>query len=77
MVRDADTDSGAKETVTPEDLEAKAREIFEGARDEVSSAKPQVTTILGIVAILFVLITYIMGRRAGRKRSAIVEIRRL
>jgi hypothetical protein len=65
------------EKVTPDDIEAKIREIFEGAREEVGSAKSQLTTILGIIAIVILLLSYIFGRRAGAKRTTVVEVRRM
>lgn len=63
--------------VTPDDIEAKVREIFEGAREEVASTKSQLTTILGLVAIAVVLLSFLLGRRAGKKNTTVVEIRRV
>lgn len=65
------------EKVTPEDIESKIREIFEGARDEVGEAKSQMTTVIGILAIVIVLLSYVFGRRTGRKRTTVVEVRRM
>ena len=69
--------STTDDNVTPDDIEAKLRELFDDARDEASDAKGPLTTILGIVAIVILLLSYIMGRKAGRKRTTVVEVRRM
>jgi hypothetical protein len=62
--------------ITRDDLEAKLREVSGDVNDTVEAARPQL--IGGAVAglLLLVLVAYLLGRRRGRKRSAIVEIRR-
>jgi hypothetical protein len=69
--------TSADDPVTPDDIEAKLRDIFDGAREEVGEARSQLTTVLGIIAILIVLLSYVLGRRTGRKRSTVVEVRRM
>jgi high-affinity Fe2+/Pb2+ permease len=63
--------------ITRDDLEAKLREMAGGVEDTVESARPQIVT--GAVAglLLAVLVAYLLGRRAGRKRSAVIEIRKV
>lgn len=69
--------TSTEEKISPDDIEAKMREIFEGAQEGVADTKSQLTTLLGIVGIVVVLLAYVFGRRAGRKRTTLVEIRRL
>ena len=47
------------------------------AGEKVEAVKPQLLS--GAVAglVLVVIVAYLLGRRRGRKRSAIVEIRRV
>jgi hypothetical protein len=64
-------------TVTRGDIEAKLREI-RGLTDTTTevaqeAAKP-VLIILGVGAVL---VAFLLGRRRGRKRSTIVEVRRI
>jgi hypothetical protein len=68
--------SMADTRITRGDLEAKLREVTGDVNDTVEAARPQL--IGGAVAglLLLVLVAYLLGRRRGRKRSAIVEIRR-
>ncbi|HXZ62932.1 MAG TPA: hypothetical protein VEG62_09330 [Acidimicrobiales bacterium] len=63
--------------ITRDDLEAKLREMAGGVDDTVESARP--TIITGAIAglLLTVLVAYLLGRRAGRKRSAVIEIRKV
>ncbi|MHB1504298.1 MAG: hypothetical protein ACYCTL_09510 [Acidimicrobiales bacterium] len=63
--------------VTREDVETKLRQLSGEVGSQVSEAKPAlVTTGVGI-AIVLLAIAYLLGRRGGRKRSAVVEIRRV
>ncbi len=63
--------------VTRDDIEAKLREIKGEARETASSAAP-VGIAVGAVALVAVVgIAYFLGRRRGRKRSTVVEIRRI
>jgi hypothetical protein len=63
--------------ITRDDLEAKMRELVEGAQGEVSSAKSTFVTIGVVVGVVLLLITFLLGRRGGKKRRTIVEIRRV
>lgn len=63
--------------ITRDDLEATFRqlqgEIDQRAEQAKSSAIP-----VGIgLAIVFLLIAYLLGKRVGRKTSTVVEIRRI
>ncbi|HVC70536.1 MAG TPA: hypothetical protein VNC61_09825 [Acidimicrobiales bacterium] len=63
--------------ITRDDLEAKLREVTGEATETVEAARPQI--VGGAVAglLLLVIVAYLFGRRRGRKRSAVVEIRRV
>lgn len=63
--------------VTRDDLEGKFRELFEGARGEVSSARNTLVSIGVVVAIIVLLVAFLLGRRGGKKRTTVVEIRRV
>ena len=62
--------------ITRDDIEAKLREISGEVDEEVDEAKPKLVAIGGAVALIVLLGAYLLGRRAGRKRSAVIEIRR-
>ena len=63
--------------ITRDDLEAKMRELVEGARDEVASTKNTLVTAGAVIGVILVLIVFLLGRRGGKKRTTIVEIRRV
>lgn len=64
-------------TITRDDIEGKFRELFEGARGEAASAKSTVISVGVVVGLILLLIVFLLGRRGGKKRSTVVEIRRV
>ena len=63
--------------ITRDDLEDKFRELEGDVRDQAASARSTAVTA-GIVALLLVLLlAFLLGRRKGRLRSTVVEIRRV
>ncbi len=66
-----------KKPVTKADIEAKLREIKGDADDAVAGAKPiaEIAAIGGV--ILLILLAYFLGRRKGKKKTTVVEIRRV
>ena len=67
----------AEKPVTRYDIEAKFRQLQGEVETTAESARSYVL-IGGIAAaILVLLLAYIFGRRTGRKKSTVVEIRRL
>jgi hypothetical protein len=63
--------------ITRDDLEAKFRELEGGARDQAASARVTIVTAGMIAAVIVLLLSFLLGRRAGKQRSTIVEIRRV
>ncbi len=71
------TTGNGQTTVTRGDIEAKLREI-QGVTDSTgevaqNAAKP----VLVVVGVGVVVVAFLLGRRRGRKRSTIVEVRRV
>jgi hypothetical protein len=63
--------------VTRYDIEAKFRQL-QGEVDTTAESAKSYVLIGGIAgAILLLLVVFILGRRTGRKKSTVVEIRRL
>jgi len=63
--------------ISRDDLEAKLREISGGVEETVEAARPKLisTAVAGVV--LAILVAYLLGRRRGRARSAVIEIRKI
>ena len=69
--------SPADEKITRDQIEGKFREMTGGVTDEVEGAKSQALAIgLGVVVVT-VAVVFLIGRRVGRHRSTIVEVRRI
>lgn len=63
--------------ITPADIEAKFRDI-QGQVDVVAEdSKKRLALTGGAVSIVLFLIIYVLGRRAGKRSSSVVEIRRI
>jgi cytochrome c-type biogenesis protein CcmH/NrfG len=64
-------------TVTRDDIEAKLRQL-RGEVDSVGERAKGGAVVAGAVAAVAILATvYLLGRRKGRKRTTVVEIRRV
>ncbi|MGH9181893.1 MAG: hypothetical protein ACRDY5_09280 [Acidimicrobiales bacterium] len=63
--------------ITPADLEVKLREITGDVEEKGEAAKPTVMMVAGLAVVAVVAVAYLLGRRRGRRRSTVVEIRRV
>ncbi len=63
--------------ITRDDIEAKLREMAGGVDEQVQAARPALLTGAAVGVSALVVLAYLLGRRRGRRRSAVVEIRRL
>ena len=63
--------------ITRDDIESKMRELQGEVGEDIDSAR-NVGIAAGVtVAIVLVLLAYIMGRRRGKRRQTVFEIRRI
>jgi hypothetical protein len=65
------------ERITRDQIEAKFRELTGDVDEEISSARSQAVTVALAVGVAVVAVIFLVGRRAGRRRSAVVEVRRI
>ncbi len=63
--------------ISRDDLEAKFREIKDEVDNVTSSAKNRAVPAAAVGGVLVLIIMFLLGRRVGSKRSAVVEIRRI
>ncbi len=66
-----------EETITRDQIEAKFRELTGGVTEEVEGVKSQAVTVGLAVVVVAVAVVFLIGRRSGRRRSAVVEVRRI
>jgi hypothetical protein len=65
------------ERITRDQIEAKFRELTGEVTDEAESARTQAVTVGLAAAVILVAVVFLIGRRSGRRRSAVVEVRRI
>ena len=65
------------EKVTRDDIEAKLRELRGEVDSRVSDVKFSVTVVAVAVAVSAVVTAYWLGRRRGKRRQTVFEIRRI
>jgi hypothetical protein len=63
--------------ITRDDLERSFRSLQDGARARVDEKKSTIATAASIGGILIVLLVFLLGRRSGRRKTTLVEIRRV
>ncbi|HVJ98402.1 MAG TPA: hypothetical protein VNC41_16355 [Acidimicrobiia bacterium] len=67
----------AKKKITRDDIESKLRELRGEVDEEVEAVKMPAIAIAVGVAVATVVVAYWFGRRRGRKRQTVLEIRRI
>jgi len=63
--------------ITPQDLENKLKAFQGDVQDKVDDKKSAIATVAAAGGVVVLLIVFLLGKRAGKKRSAVVEIRRI
>lgn len=63
--------------ITREDLEAKLRDLTGDVSSTVETARGIGVAVAVGAGVLFVVTAYWLGRRKGRKRKTVLEIRRI
>lgn len=71
------TKVGQGATVTRDDIERKLREIRGEAGEVAESGRNYAVIAAVATAVAVVAVAYFFGRRKGKKRSTVVEIRRV
>ena len=68
------TDNNSR--ITKQDLESKFQSLQDDLQGRASDKKQSLVAAASIASAVIVLIAYLLGRRGGRKRRSVVEIRR-
>jgi hypothetical protein len=63
--------------ITRDDLQAAYSQVMGQGEATARAAAPRGLAVAGAVLITLVTVAFLAGRRRGRSRSAVVEIRRL
>lgn len=60
-----------------DDLEAKLRELQGEVNETKESATSMLLTVGAVAAVGVIAVAFLIGRRKGKKRTTVVEVRRL
>lgn len=63
--------------ITPDDLRDKLQSFQGDIQGKVDDQKTSIATVAGGVGMALMIIMFLLGKRSGKKKSAIVEIRRV
>ncbi len=63
--------------ISRQDLESAFAGAVGEVENEAKALMPQIVVIAAAALVTAISLAYIVGRRSGRRRSAVVEIRRL
>ena len=62
--------------IEPGDIEAKIRELTTDVNEQVETARNKLVTAGIVAAVIALILVFVLGRRAGKKGTTIVEVRR-
>ena len=63
--------------VKPADLEAKFRELKGDVDEEVKQARGKIIAVGVGVVVVVVAVSFLLGKRRGKKKSTFIEVRRV
>ena len=64
-------------TITPDDLRDKLQGLQGDVQDKVDDKKTTIASVAAGGALVMMILFFLLGKRSGKKKSAIVEIRRV
>lgn len=70
-------ESATPTKITPDDLREKLQAFQGDVQGKVDDQKTSIATVAGGVGMALMIIMFLLGKRSGKKKSAIVEIRRV
>lgn len=63
--------------ITPDDLRTKLQSFQGDVQGKVDDQKLSIATVAGGAGMVLMILMFLMGKRSGKKKSAIIEIRRV
>ena len=70
-------ESATPTKITPDDVRDKLQAFQGDIQGKVNDQKMSIATVAGGVGMALLIIMFLLGKRSGKKKSAIVEIRRV
>jgi len=69
--------AAADTKITPQDIENKLKALQGDVQGKVDDKKSTIASVAAGGGFVLLLIVFLLGKRSGKKRSAVVEIRRI
>lgn len=66
-----------QERITRQDLEDRFRSLQDGVTKQVDDAKQPLLAAGALGGLVLLVIFYVLGRRSGRRKNTLVQIRRV
>lgn len=63
--------------ITPDDLRSKLQSFQGDVQGKVDDQKSTIAAVAGGGAMVLMILMFLLGKRSGKKKSAVVEIRRV
>lgn len=77
MAKKTKTAPATTTRITPQDIENRLKALQGDVQGKVDDKKSTIATAAATGGMLLLVIIFLLGRRSGKKRSAVVEIRRI
>lgn len=62
--------------ITPDDIKSKLHDIQGEATQQVEDAKSQLITAVSVIGLILLIVMFLLGKRSGKRSSAVIEVRR-
>jgi hypothetical protein len=73
----ATNEPDAPSKITPEDLRDKLQAFQGDVQGKVDDKKMSIATVAGGVGMALMILMFLLGKRSGKKKTTLVEIRRI
>lgn len=67
----------AQQRITRDDLESRFRQLQDSVQGKVDNSKKTLLTVGMVAGVLLLVIVFFLGSRRGKKKTTLVEIRRV
>ena len=71
----SNTETPAK--ITPEDLQNKLQSFQDGVQGKVDDKKSTLMAVGGGALVVLLIVFFLLGKRSGKKKTTLVEIKRI
>lgn len=63
--------------ISPDDLQRKLQSFQDGLQGKVEDQKSRLVAVGGVALVVLLVLFFLLGKRSGKKKTTLVEIRRI